>query len=247
MDLTLTGRTAIVCGASSGMGLATAEALAAEGANVAMFARRRELLEREAERIGALAVRGDLTNPAHLRQLVETTVSAFGTVDVLVLNSGGPARSTAAEITDADVEDAVELMLLSATRLTKLCLPHLRASAHGRIVAITSSSVREPIPALALSNTVRPGLVGWLQTLAREVGSDGLTVNVIAPGRIDTERVREVYPDGLTQADLEAIPLRRLGAPREVGDVICFLASERAAYVTGAVIPVDGGLTRGLL
>jgi 3-oxoacyl-[acyl-carrier protein] reductase len=247
MDLTLTGRTAIVCGASSGMGLATAEALAAEGANVAMFARRRELLEREAERIGALAVRGDLTNPAHLRRLVETTVSAFGTVDVLVLNSGGPARSTAAEITDADVEDAVELMLLSATRLTKLCLPQLRASAHGRIVAITSSSVREPIPALALSNTVRPGLVGWLQTLAREVGPDGLTVNVIAPGRIDTERVREVYPDGLTQADLEAIPLRRLGAPREVGDVICFLASDRAAYVTGAVIPVDGGLTRGLL
>jgi 3-oxoacyl-[acyl-carrier protein] reductase len=247
MDLTLTGRTAIVCGASSGMGLATAEALAAEGANVAMFARRRELLEREAERIGALAVRGDLTNPAHLRQLVETTLSAFGTVDVLVLNSGGPARSTAAAVTDADLEDAVELMLLSATRLTKLCLPHLRASAHGRIVAITSSSVREPIPALALSNTVRPGLVGWLQTLAREVGSDGVTVNVIAPGRIDTERVREVYPEGLTQADLEAIPLRRLGAPREVGDVICFLASERAAYVTGAVIPVDGGLTRGLL
>jgi 3-oxoacyl-[acyl-carrier protein] reductase len=247
VDLALTGRTAIVCGASSGMGLATAEALAAEGANVAMFARRRELLEREAERIGALAVRGDLTNPAHLRQLVDTTVSAFGTIDVLVLNSGGPARSRAAEVTDADVEEAVELMLLSATRLTKLCLTQLRASGHGRIVAITSSSVLEPIPGLALSNTVRPGLVGWLQTLARELGPDEVTVNVIAPGRIDTERVREVYPDGLTQADLEAIPLRRLGAAREVGDVICFLASDRAAYVTGAVIPVDGGLTRGLL
>ena len=247
MDLALTGRTAIVCGASSGMGLATAEALAAEGANVAMFARRRELLEREAERIGALAVRGDLTNPAHLRQLVDTTVSAFGTIDVLVLNSGGPARSPAAEVTDADVEEAVELMLLSATRLTKLCLTQLRASGHGRIVAITSSSVLEPIPGLALSNTVRPGLVGWLQTLARELGPDEVTVNVIAPGRIDTERVREVYPDGLTQADLKAIPLRRLGTAREVGDVICFLASDRAAYVTGAVIPVDGGLTRGLL
>jgi 3-oxoacyl-[acyl-carrier protein] reductase len=247
VDLALTGRTAIVCGASSGMGLATAEALAAEGANVAMFARRRELLEREAERIGALAVRGDLTNPAHLRQLVDTTVSAFGTIDVLVLNSGGPARSRAAEVTDADVEEAVELMLLSATRLTKLCLAQLRASGHGRIVAITSSSVREPIPGLALSNTVRPGLVGWLQTLARELGPDEVTVNVIAPGRIDTERVREVYPDGLTEADLEAIPLRRLGTAREVGDVICFLTSDRAAYVTGAVIPVDGGLTRGLL
>jgi 3-oxoacyl-[acyl-carrier protein] reductase len=247
MDLSLRGRTAIVCGASSGMGLATAEALAAEGANVAMFARRRELLEREAERVGALAVRGDLTNPAHLRQLVETTVSAFGTVDVLVLNSGGPPRSTAAGVTDADVEEAVELLLLSATRLTTLCLPYLRPSGHGRIVAITSSSVREPIPGLALSNTVRPGLVGWLKTLARELGPEGVTVNVIAPGRIDTERIREVYPDGATKEDLEAIPLRRLGSPREVGDVICFLASDRAAYVTGAVIPVDGGLTRGLL
>jgi 3-oxoacyl-[acyl-carrier protein] reductase len=247
MDLSLSGRTAIVCGASSGMGLAVADALAAEGANVAMFARRRELLEREAERIGALAVRGDLTNPAHLRQLVETTVSAFGAVDVLVLNSGGPPRSMAAEVTDADVEEAVELLLLSATRLTSLCLPHLRPSGHGRIVAITSSSVREPIPGLALSNTVRPGLVGWLKTLARELGPDGVTVNVVAPGRIDTERLREVYPDGPTEADLEAIPLRRIGAPREVGDVICFLASDRAAYVTSAVIPVDGGLTRGLL
>jgi 3-oxoacyl-[acyl-carrier protein] reductase len=229
------------------MGLATAEALAAEGADVAMFARRRELLEREAERIGALAVRGDLTNPTHLRRLVETTVSAFGSVDVLVLNSGGPPRTTAAAVTDDQVEEAVELMLLSATRLTSLCLPHLRASGHGRIVAITSSSVREPIPGLALSNAVRPGVVGWLKTLARELGPEGVTVNVIAPGRIDTPRVREVYSEGPSQADLEEIPLRRLGTPREVGDVICFLASDRAAYVTGAVVPVDGGLTHGLL
>ncbi len=247
MDLSLSGRTAIVCGASSGMGLACAESLAAEGANVAMFARRRDLLEREAERLGALAIRGDLTNPAHLRQLVETTMKAFGSVDVLVLNSGGPARTRAADITDADVEEAVELLLLSATRLTALCLPHLRQSGHGRIVAITSSSVREPIPGLALSNTVRPGLVGWLKTLARELGPEAVTVNVIAPGRVDTDRIREVYPDGPTAADLEAIPLGRLGTPREVGDVVCFLASDRAAYVTGAVLPVDGGLTRGLL
>jgi 3-oxoacyl-[acyl-carrier protein] reductase len=247
MDLNLSGRTAIVCGASSGMGLACAESLAAEGANVAMFARRRDLLEREADRIGALAVRGDLTNPEHLRQLVDTTVAAFGSVDVLVLNSGGPPRTTASDVTDEDIEEAVELLLLSATRLTALCLPHLRQSGHGRIVAITSSSVREPIPGLALSNAVRPGLVGWLKTLARELGREGVAVNVIAPGRIDTDRVREVYPDGPTPQDLEAIPIGRLGSPREVGDVVCFLASDRAAYVTGAVLPVDGGLTRGLL
>jgi 3-oxoacyl-[acyl-carrier protein] reductase len=247
MELGLSGRTAIVCGASSGMGLACAESLATEGANVAMFARRRDLLEREAERIGALAVRGDLTNPAHLRQLVETTVTAFGSVDVLVLNSGGPPRTTAAGVTDEDVEEAVELLLLSATRLTALCLPHLLKSGHGRIVAITSSSVREPIPGLALSNAIRPGVVGWLKTLARELGREGVTVNAIAPGRIDTDRVREVYPDGPTAEDLEAIPIGRLGTPREIGDVVCFLASDRAAYVTGAVVPVDGGLTHGLL
>ena len=137
---------------------------------------------------------------------------------------------------------------MSSVRLVRLCLPQLRASGHGRVVAITSSSVREPIPNLALSNAIRPGLVGWLKTLARELGPEGVTVNAIAPGRIDTARVREVYgPGGPSEADLEAIPLRRLGDAREIGDVVCFLASDRATYVTGTVIPVDGGLTRALL
>jgi 3-oxoacyl-[acyl-carrier protein] reductase len=107
--------------------------------------------------------------------------------------------------------------------------------------------VKEPIDNLALSNAVRPGLVGWLATLARELGPSGVTVNAIAPGRIDTERLREVYPDGPTEADVAGIPLRRVGVPREIGDVVCFLASEQAGYVTGATIAVDGGLTRGLL
>jgi 3-oxoacyl-[acyl-carrier protein] reductase len=248
MDLGLSGRTAIVCGASAGMGLAIAESLAAEGANVAMFARRRDLLEREADRIGALAVRGDLTNPKHLALLVDRTLEAFGGVDVLVLNGGGPPPTSAVDVTDEAVEIAVDLLLVSSVRLVRLCLPHLRASGHGRVVAITSSSVREPIPNLALSNAIRPGLVGWLKTLARELGPEGVTVNAIAPGRIDTARVREVYgPDGPSEADLEAIPLRRLGDAREIGDVVCFLASDRATYVTGTVIPVDGGLTRALL
>jgi 3-oxoacyl-[acyl-carrier protein] reductase len=247
MELGLRGRTAIVCGASSGMGLAIADALASEGANVAMFARRRDVLEREAERIGALAVRGDLTNPTHLQTLVDRTIEAFGGIDVLVLNGGGPPRSSAVDLTPESIETAVDLLLTSAVRLVGLALPHLRPSGHGRIVAIESSSVREPIPNLALSNTVRPGVIGWLKTLARELGPDGVTVNVIAPGRIDTERLREVYPDGPGPADLEAIALRRIGEPREVGEVVAFLASDRAAYVTGTLIPVDGGLTRGLL
>jgi 3-oxoacyl-[acyl-carrier protein] reductase len=247
MELGLRGRTAIVCGASSGMGLAIAEVLAAEGANVAMFARRRDVLEREAERIGALAVRGDLTNPTHLQTLVDRTIEAFGGIDVLVLNGGGPPRSSAVDLTAESIETAVDLLLTSAVRLVGLALPYLKPSGHGRIVAIESSSVREPIPNLALSNTVRPGVIGWLKTLAREIGPDGVTVNVIAPGRIDTERLREVYPDGPGPADLEAIALRRIGEPREVGEVVTFLASDRAAYVTGTLIPVDGGLTRGLL
>jgi 3-oxoacyl-[acyl-carrier protein] reductase len=244
VDLGLKGRTAIVCGASAGIGLAAAEALAAEGANVAMFARRRDTLEREAERLGALAVRGDVTNPRDLEKLVERTLQAFGGIDVLVNNSGGPPRGPALELNVQQLEAAVELLLVSVVRLTELCLPHLRASGRGRIINITSSSVREPIANLALSNAVRPGVVGWAKTLAAEVGADGITVNSVAPGRIDTERLREAFP---SEEQIRQIPLRRVGEPREMADVICFLASERSSYVTGTVIPVDGGLTRGLL
>jgi 3-oxoacyl-[acyl-carrier protein] reductase len=244
VDLGLNGRTAIVCGASSGMGLAIAEALTAEGANVAMFARRRDVLEREAERLGALPVRGDLTNPKHLEALVDQTVAAFGGLDILVLNGGGPPTGPAATIAVEQVEAAVELLLIPHVRLVGLTLAHLRASGRGRIVAIESTSVKEPLMNLALSNAVRPGVVGWLRTLARELGPDGITVNTIAPGRIDTERLRSFNPDGFSEAELEPVALRRIGTPAEVADVVCFLASNRASYVTGAVLPVDGGLLR---
>ncbi len=246
MDLGLTGRTAIVCGASAGMGLAIAEALAAEGVNVAMFARRRELLEREAERLGALAVRGDVRDPADLERLVERTVQAFGGIDVLVNNSGGPPRTSALELNDRLLQDAVDLLLQSVVRLTGLCLPYLARSGHGRVINITSSTVREPVDNLALSNAVRPGVIGWAKTLSREVGPDGITVNSIAPGRIETERLVEVYPDGPTEADLQMIPLRRFGSTKEIADVVCFLASDRASYVTGTTISVDGGLGRSI-
>ena len=247
MDLGLKGRTAIVCGASSGMGLATAEALAGEGANVTMFARRREVLEREADRLGALAVRGDVTNPRDLKAVVERTVEAFGGIDILVWNSGGPPPGPATTMTPDDVEEAVDLLLLPAIRLVQLCLPQLVQSAGGRIVFLTSTAVKEPVDHIALSNTVRPGLTGWAKALSRELGPRGVTVNCVAPGRIDTARLAALYPNGPSERDLESIPLGRWGTPREVGDVACFLASDRGGYVTGTTILVDGGLTRGLL
>jgi 3-oxoacyl-[acyl-carrier protein] reductase len=247
VDLGLSGRTAIVCGASQGMGLATAEALAAEGANVALFARRRDVVEREADRLGGLPVQGDLTIPAHLERLVRTTVDAFGGVDVLVLNGGGPPAGSAAALTPEALEDAVGLLLTPHVRLVGLCLPYLRASGRGRVIAIESTSVREPIADLALSNAVRPGVVGWLKTLARELAADGITVNTVAPGRIDTERLRALYgAGGPTAADVAAIPAGRLGRAEEVAAAVAFLASDAAAYVTGVVVPVDGGLLRGL-
>ncbi len=247
MELGLSGRTAIVCGASSGMGLAISGALRAEGANVVMVARRAELLEQEAGRLGALGVPGDLTAPDTAERVAAAALDAYGGIDILVLNGGGPPPGPAVGMTAEAVSSAVELLLTAHVRLVERCLPHLRAGGRGRIVAIESSSVKEPLPNLALSNAIRPGVVGWLKTLARELGPDGVTVNVIAPGRIDTDRFRQVFPDGLAPADLEAIPLRRIGAPDEIAAVACFLASDAAAYVTGAVVPVDGGLTRALL
>jgi len=242
VDLHLQDRTAIVCGASAGIGLGIAEALADEGVNVAMFARRREPLEREAGRLGALAIPGDVTVQADVERLVEATVGSFGGIDIVVNNSGGPPPARAVELDAEKVKAAVELLLVSVVRLTRLCLPHLERSNSGRIVNVTSSSVREPIDNLVLSNAVRPGVIGWAKTLARELGPQGITVNSIAPGSIDTERLREVYPDGPTEADLAAIPVGRLGTPRDIGDLVAFLCSDRASYVTGAVIPVDGGI-----
>jgi 3-oxoacyl-[acyl-carrier protein] reductase len=246
VDLGLSRRTALVCGASSGLGLASAEALAEEGANVVLFARRANELEEHAARLDGTAVIGDVRKDADLERAVSTAVERYGGLDVLVWNSGGPPPGGALDADERSLESAYELLLRPAVTLVRLCLPYLERSAGGRILALSSLAALEPTSHLALSNTFRPALIGWLKTLSREVGPKGITVNCVAPGRIATARLDELYPEGPTEAQLEEIALRRWGSPREFGDVVCFLASERARYVTGQTVVVDGGLKRFL-
>jgi 3-oxoacyl-[acyl-carrier protein] reductase len=234
------------------MGLAIAKALTAEGCRVTMLARTPDRLNEAAAGVeGAIAVAGDVRDRAALEQAVEQTVAERGRLDIIVNNAGGPPPGTFESTPEEAWAEAFELSLNSAVRLTRLALPHLKASGRGRIVNITSWSVREPIPNLMLSNAIRPGVVGWAKTLSHELGPDGITVNTIAPGKIDTPRARELWqhqpdPDAARERDLAAIPARRLGDPAEVGATVAFLCSEQAGYITGAVLPVDGGALRGI-
>ena len=252
MDLGLEGTAAVVGGASSGMGLAIARTLTAEGAKVTMLARDPERLASAAAGIdGALTVAGDVRDLSALEQAVELTVAERGRLDIVVNNAGGPPPGTFESTAPEAWADAFELSLNSAVRLTRLALPHLRAGGRGRVVNITSWSVREPIPNLMLSNAIRPAVVGWAKTLAHELGPDGITVNTIAPGKIDTPRVRELWqhwpdPEEAQARDIAAIPVRRIGTPEEIGAAVAFLCSEQAGYISGVVLAVDGGALRGI-
>ena len=257
MDTGLAGCVAIVGGSSSGMGRAVARALAAEGCRVALFARRADELEAaraEVEAAGseAVAVVGDSTDRAGLERLVRETRDRFGRIDVLVNNTGGPPSGPAGETDDEALQAAFELTLLSTVRLTRLALPDLRASGRGRVITITASNVLEPSPGLALSNAMRSGVTAWAKTLSREEGPNGVTVNHVAPGYIDTDRLRYLYgtgaeADAARAKDAETIPARRFGDPDEIAATVVFLASTGAAYVSGTTILVDGGLAQGLL
>lgn len=212
-----------------------------------VLARRREELERQAARIGAVAVPGDVRVPADLERAVAAAVDTYGGLDVLIPNNGGPPPGRAEEATAEAVQDAVELVLLPVVRLVRLALPHLVAGAAGRIVLISSIAVRGPTPNLGLSNAVKPGVVGYLKTLAAELGPRGVTVNAVAPGRIATRRMTELYGPEPPESELAQIPMRRFGEPRELADLVAFLCSSRASYITGNLIQVDRGLSRSLL
>ena len=262
MDLGLKGKVAIVAAASKGMGRASARGLAAEGARVAICSRSVDDLRNTAEAIRAetgaevLAIPTDVGKPDEIRTLVARTMEAFGGVDILVTNSGGPPPGLFDRFTDADFQTAFEVNLLSVVRMIREVLPHMRCRRWGRIINIQSTSIKQPIDGLLLSNAIRPGVQGLTRSLVNEISRDGITINTVCPGRILTDRLRSglagrakaagVNYEEFVRQEEASVPTGRFGEPEDIAHVVVFLASERASYVTGVAIQVDGGLVRGL-
>lgn len=253
MDTGLTGRTAIVPGSTSGLGLAVARSLAAEGASVVLAGRRGDIARDQAAKLpSAVGIEADLLNPAGVEAVIEAARTlGDGRVDILVLNGGGPSPGAAVDLDTEAVDQAVARLLHPHVQLVSAFLPGMRERGWGRIVAIGSSGVQEPIPGLAASNVGRAALAGYLKTLAAEVAVDGVTVNMVLPGRIDTDRVAQLDQGASERTDTpldevrrsaEArIPIGRYGRPDEFAAVVTFLASAAATYVTGEQVRCDGG------
>jgi len=259
VDLGLAGKVALVAASSKGLGKASALALAREGARVTICARTEADLDEAAGQIrretGAevLAVSADLTSAAGIHSVAAATAERFGGVDVLVNNSGGPARGYFADFTDDDWRQAFEVVTLNFVRFVREVVPYMRRERWGRIVGIQSSSVKQPVVGIDLSNALRPGIAGLVKSLAPDLAKDGITINLVLPGTFLTSRIiegagRSAEGDKALQEQLAptaaAIPVGRLGDPMELGSLVAFLASQQASYITGAVYQVDGGLIR---
>jgi 3-oxoacyl-[acyl-carrier protein] reductase len=248
VDLGLEGRVALVMGASRGLGRAIAAALGREGANVAIASRSAERLEQTATEIGERATPfvADAVDLDRLAALPGEVAEKLGPVEILVTNTGGPSLGGALDHELDDWELAYRSLVLAPRVLTGAVVPGMRERGWGRIVNVGSSSTREPIPGLNLSNSHRMAAIGFLKTLAGEVAADGITVNTVATGRFATQRLADNAGslEAAEEAAQREVPAARLGRPEEYGDLVAFLCSERAAYVTGAVIPIDGGLLR---
>lgn len=245
MDLGLRDRRALVLGASSGLGRAVAAALVAEGARVAICARNRARVEAAARELGAqVGLPVDLNVPGAATTLVETAIQRLGGLDILVTNTGGPPKGPFADVTEAMWREGFQSLWMSAVDAIRAALPGMRDRRWGRVLLITSTAAKEPIPGLTVSSGLRAGLLGLVKTIAPEVAEDGVTINALLPGYTATERIAEL---GIPEDTLaEHIPARRLGRPEEFGAMAAFLASEQASYVTGQAIAVDGGFIRGL-
>ena len=262
MDLGLKNKVALVAAGSRGLGRAVAEELAAEGASLVLCARDVNTLTETAAAIAdasgahVLAVPADVTNVDSIKQLVEAGVDRFGRIDILVTNAGGPPAGTFDQLSREQWDEALRLTLLSAIELTRQVLPGMKQRRWGRILNITSISVKQPVENLMLSNSLRAGLTGFARTLANEVAADGITVNNILPGYTRTERLEDLAlmmaeKQGISANEFRGrwekeIPMGRLGEPREFAALAAFLVSERASYITGTSIQVDGGWIRSL-
>ena len=247
MDLSLVGKRALVTGGSSGLGLGCAQALAAEGAIVTIVGRSQERLDAAAATIRELVhtQTGDLSRLEDVAALVAQAEYSMGGIDILIANAGGPPAGTFASITMAQYDEAIRMNLLATIAMCQVCVPAMQSRGWGRVIAITSTSVREPIGNLILSNTARAGLTGFLKTLASEVAVDGVTVNSLQPGSHRTDRLAKLYGGDLT-AVAKMTPTGTIGDPGDFGRIAAFLCSDSAKFVTGAAIPVDGGATRNL-
>lgn len=236
MDLGLTDRVAVVTAASKGLGRATAESLAAEGAKVVLNARNVAALDELAATMDdAIVVAGDITDPALPGQLVDAAMERWGRVDIVVANAGGPPTGRALEVDDDQILDAVNANMLASIRLARAAVPHMREQQWGRICFIASMSVRQPIRDLTLSNVARTGLWAWTKTAAQDLAQDGITVNLAAPGLHATDRLIERGVTG------------RSGDPADFGQVVAFLCSQQANFINGTALGIDGGAVTGLL
>lgn len=262
MDLGLKGKVALVTASSQGLGFAVARELATEGCSIIICSRGGERLEAAREELEqkapgrVLAVTADLEDSDAIARLVSASRKAFGTIDILVNNSGGPRAGTFETLRQDDWEKAARGLLLSVVELTRLVVPDMKKRSWGRILNVTSIAAKQPVNNLILSNSLRAGLTGFAKSLANEVAPFGITVNSILPGYTETERVRELAAalalrEGTDEAEVTSrweseIPMGRLGSPSEFAAVAAFLVSERAGYITGASIPVDGGWIRSI-
>jgi 3-oxoacyl-[acyl-carrier protein] reductase len=242
MDLGIRGKVALVTAASRGLGRGSAEALAEDGARIVLCARNEEALRDTEQAIAALGAEvlgivADMADPTAPDRLIEATVERFGRLDIVVANAGGPPPASALELDDDAIRAAVEVNLLSAVRLVRGALPHMRAGGWGRLCCISSYSVVQPIPGLALSNTARSGLRAWAKTAAADLAAEGsgITLNLVCPGPHATERMRQLGGSGVTMGD-----------PADFGRVVAFICSAHAGFVNGATIVVDGGATLAL-